>query len=134
MGDDRTGTAGTADEVVAAEVAFDLIATSGREDLPVVDRIGLLRAALLSPPLARIPERSVTQEIHDARLTAGWVRAAIELYDRAIARGQTEATLARGARRMLSPVECLVLAWRRGGHVEYERVRQAQRARGVIVW
>jgi hypothetical protein len=78
--------------------APDLVATSGREDLPIVDRVGLLRAALLQRPLIGLPVCSVTQEIHDLKLTVGWVRGVVELYDNAVARGETEARLARGAR------------------------------------
>lgn len=114
--------------------APDLISTSGRESLPLADRIGLLRAAMLHPPFTGIPVRSVTQEIHDLKLTVGWIRGAIDLYDTAIARGETEARLARGADRVVSPVECLVLAWKRGGHREFQRVRTAQIERHVRLW
>lgn len=114
--------------------APDLIATSGREGMPLADRIGLLRAALLHPPFTGIPVRSVTQEIHDLKLTVGWIRGAIDLYDAAIARGTPEDRLARGADRVISPVECLVLAWKRGGHGEYQRVWRAQQERGARLW
>jgi hypothetical protein len=143
----------------------DLVATSGREDLPVADRVGLLRAALLYAPLSDIPARSVTREIHDLKLralgmitgpirgaspsrlhpknsqlinsralTVGWIRGAIKLYDDAVARGETEARLSRGAHLIFSPVECLVLAWKRNGHCEFRRVRAAQRERCVRLW
>ena len=112
----------------------DLIAVSGRSDLPTADRVGLLRAALLHRPLVGIPVRSVTQEIHDLKLTVGWIRSAVELYDAAVARGETEARLSRGADLVLSPVECLVLAWKRGGHREFRRVRSAQHERGIRLW
>lgn len=113
---------------------IDLINSSGRESEPISDRVGLLRAALLYPPFTGVPVCSVTQEIHDVKLTIGWIRGAIELYDAAIARGQTEAKLSRGADLIFSPVECLVLAWKRGGHAEYQRVRHAQIDRGVTLW
>lgn len=83
-------------------IAPDLVA--GREDLAVADRVGLLRAALLQQPLIGIPVRAVTREIHDLKLTTGWVRGAIDLYDGTVARGQTEAQLAPGADRIFSPV------------------------------
>jgi hypothetical protein len=114
--------------------AIDLVAVSGREGLSVADRVGLLRAALLHSPLTGIPVRSVTREIHDLKLTVGWVRGAIDLYDTAVTRGQTAAQLAPGTDRIFSPVECLLLAWRRGGHREFQRVRAAQRERGVTLW
>ena len=112
----------------------NLISTSGRETDPIVDRVGLLRAALLYPPFTGIPVRSVTQAIHDLKLTVGWIRGAIELYDEAVARGVPEARLARGADRVFSPVECLVLAWKRGGHAEFQRVRKDQRSQNITLW
>ncbi len=105
----------------------DLINVSSNEHLSVADRINLMRGALLFPPFTLIPERSVTQSIHDLKLTVGRIRNTIALYDRAIERGTSEETLAKGANRMLSDTECLILAWRRGGHLEYERVRRLQR-------
>lgn len=112
----------------------DLVSASGREDLPVSDRVDLLRASLLHPPLTGIPTRSVTQEIHDLKLTVGWVRGAIGLYEAAVARGESDSGLGLGAHLILSPVECLILAWKRGGHQEFEAVRISQRERGVRLW
>lgn len=112
----------------------NLISTSGRESEPIADRVGLLRAALLYPPFTGIPVRSVTQAIHDLKLTVGWIRGALELYDTAIARGVPEERLSRGADRVLSPVECLVLAWKRGGHVEFQHVREEQRRQSITLW
>ncbi len=113
----------------------DLVSVSGREDLPVGDRVGLLRAALLSPPLNGLPTCSVTQEIHDLKLTVGWTRGAIGLYDAAVARGENGDRLQRGSHLILSPVECLILAWKRGGHREFERIRSAQRGCGSpLMW
>jgi hypothetical protein len=89
---------------------IDLLSVSGRESISIADRVGLLRAALLYPPFTGVPVRSVTQEIHDVKLTLGWVRGAVALYDAAVARGETAARLARGADLIFSPVECLVLA------------------------
>jgi len=107
---------------------IDLITTSGRETLTVKDRVGLLRAALFYPPFNGITQdtRAATQAIHDLKLTIGWMRGTIDLYDRAVERGQTEEALAKGADKMLSRVECVILAWKRGGHPEYKRVRRAQ--------
>lgn len=114
--------------------APDLVSTSGRESIGVADRVGLLRAALLQSPLTGVPAGSVTQEIHDLKLTVGWVRGTVEMYESARAHGETDERLSAGARLVLSPVECLVLAWRRGGHPEFQRVRRAQQERGVHPW
>lgn len=107
----------------------DLIRTSGRENLSVADRIGLMRHDLLIPPFTGIDggTRAVNQAVHDLKLTVGAIRGTIQLYEQAIARGETEERLARGADRMLSDIECQILAWRRGGHREWQRVRKAQR-------
>lgn len=107
----------------------DFITTSGRENLRVSDRIGLMHQDLLLVPLNGITSntRAVSQAIHDLKLTVGRIRSTIELYDRAIERGVPEALLARGADHVLSDTECLILAWRRGGHQEYLRVRREQR-------
>lgn len=107
----------------------DLISTSGRETMPLADRIALLQAELLHPPFTGLSPGvgpTPTQNIHDLKLTIGWIRDTIELYKRAIARRQSDETLAQGAIRFISPIECLVLAWRRGGHPEYQRVRRLQ--------
>jgi len=112
-----------------ARSTVHLVTASGREDLSVSDRIGLLRAALLHTPFNGITDTTVaaTQSIHDLKLTICDIRGTIDLCERAYARGETDATLARGARLVLSPIECLVLAWKRGGHLEYQRIRTAQR-------
>lgn len=109
----------------------DLVSASGREDMSVGDRIGLMRADLMQPPFAGVTEATIaaTQAIHDVKLTICRIRGTIDLYDAAIARGTTEARLERGANLMLSPVECLILAWKRGGHREYVRIRAEQRRR-----
>lgn len=109
----------------------DLVMTSGREDLSIKERIGLMRATLFFPPFNGITKDTpaATQAIHDLKLMIGRIRNTIELYDRAVARGETEERLAKGADRMLSDTECLILAWKRGGHLEYERVRRAQMER-----
>jgi hypothetical protein len=107
----------------------NLVNVSCREDMSVSDRIDLMRAELMQPPFAGVTEATIaaTQAIHDVKLTICRIRGTIALYDAAVARGETEERLARGANLMLSPVECLILAWKRGGHREYLRVRGAQR-------
>lgn len=109
----------------------DLISTSGRETMSVSGRIGLLQAELLFAPFTGVgPETPArTQPIHDLKLTIGWIRNTIELHARAVARGQNDETLAKGANTMLSWLECLVLAWKRGGHEEWKRVRREQEVR-----
>lgn len=97
---------------------------SGREDLPVSERIGLLRADLMAEPFLGISEASIasSQTIHDLKLTRHWIMGKFELYEAAVARGQTDETLAKGANWFLTNVECYVLAWRRGGHLEFQKV------------
>lgn len=109
---------------------IDLVNVSGREDLSVGDRIALLRADLMNDPFRGISEVTIasSRTIHDLKVTVGLVRSTLEMCDRAYARGETDLTLAKGAYLVLSPVECAVLAWRRGGHHEYQRVIAAQRA------
>lgn len=107
----------------------DFVNVSGREDMSVSDRIGLMRAELMFPPFGGVTEASIaaTQAIHDVKLTICRIRGTIDLYDAAIARGTTKARLEHGADLMMSPTECLILAWKRGGHLEYQRIRAAQR-------
>lgn len=110
----------------------DLFSWSGREGSSVADRIGMLRADLMYAPFNGITDttRAATQAIHDIKLTVGAVRSVIELYDAALVRGVTEDKLAKGADGILSDIECWILAWRRGGHPEYEKVRRFQWKRG----
>ena len=108
----------------------NLITASGRETMSLIDRIDLLRADLMAPPFLGIEPnvgRTPNQNVHDLKLTIGWIRNVIALYEQAIARGQTNESLERGSNRMVSPIECLVLAWRRGGHSEYQRVHRLQK-------
>jgi hypothetical protein len=109
----------------------DLIERSGREGLSLTDRAGLLRHDLLIRPFNGITDATsaVTQVIHDLKLTVGAIRNTIALYEQAIERGQTDETLKKGARSFFSPIECQILAWRRGGHREWLRVRAEQRKR-----
>jgi hypothetical protein len=102
---------------------------SGREDLPVADRIGLMRADLFTRPFIGVSPhvgRTECDTIHDLKLTIGRIRGTIEMFERAKARGVADADLERGANKVLSPIECLILAWRRGGYPEYKRVRALQ--------
>lgn len=108
---------------------IDLVNISGRESLSPKDRIDLMRADLMAPPFFGIMEstRASSQTIHDLKLTTGAIRGTIELYEQAISRGQTDETLAKGADQFFSDIECQILAWRRGGHREYQRIRKQQR-------
>jgi hypothetical protein len=112
-------------------VTPDLIAESGRESMPVSGRVGLLEAELMFSPFNGVSDatRSVSQAIHDLKLTVGWIRNTIALVAQAKSRGQTDETLAKGANHFLSWIECLVLAWKRGGHQEWQRVHREQYAR-----
>lgn len=109
--------------------SIDLVNASGRESMPVSDRVDLMRAELMQPPFAGVTEATIaaTQAVHDVKLTICRIRGTIELYDAAVARGETEARLSRGADLILSPTECLILAWKRGGHREYQRIHAEQR-------
>lgn len=111
----------------------DLVERSGREGLSLTDRAGLLRADLLGKPFTGIDDgtRAVSQAIHDLKLTVGAIRSTITLYEQALKRGQTDETLKKGARSFFSPIECQILAWRRGGHREWLRVRAEQRRLGL---
>lgn len=106
----------------------DLITTSGRENLAIADRIGFLESDLMKPPFLGIGEdtRAVSMSIHDLKITICIIRGTIDLYRQAKARGTEDAVLERGAKLVVSPVECQVLAWRRGGHLEWKRVRKLQ--------
>lgn len=109
---------------------MDLITLSGRESNTVAERIDMLRTDLMYEPFLGISSetRASSQTIHDLKLTIGRIRNTIALYEQAKKRGTSDELLEKGANRMMSDTECLVLAWRRGGHKEYERVRREQRA------
>lgn len=111
-----------------------LVNVSGREDLSVSDRIGLLRAALWHSPFNGITESTVaaTQSIHDLKLTICDIRGILELCERAYARGETDVTLARGAHLVLSPIECLVLGRRPARHHAQERWSRRHRICAVV--
>jgi len=104
----------------------DLIQISGRESMLPSERAALLAADIMQPPFTHVPHQlygyTVTQSIHYLKLTIGWIRNTLALYERAVSRGQTDETLAKGADRVFSAMECYVLAWRRGGHAEFARV------------
>jgi len=106
----------------------DLYTRSGRESLSPGDRIELLRADIMQEPFLGISSetRATSQTIHDLKLTIEAVRGTIKLYEEALARGQTKETLAKGANKVMSNIECVILAWRRGGHREYQRIRKLQ--------
>lgn len=109
----------------------DLVLVSGRETMELAARIDLLEAELMREPFLGISEatRATSQTIHDLKITVGAVRGAVQLYRDAIARGRTDAELVGGARSIVAPYECWVLAWRRGGHDEWKRVRRLQHER-----
>lgn len=107
---------------------IDLVNISGRENLEPGVRVALMTTDLWTEPFIGISEASIasSQTIHDLKITVGIIRSVIKLYHDAIARGQTDETLAKGADVFFSEPECLILAWRRGGHREYQRVRALQ--------
>jgi hypothetical protein len=127
----------------------DLVSTSGRESMSVKDRIDLLRHDLvqlqhavagielglgkLAPSVrSRKVQGPTGATIHDYNCLIGWVRGTILLFDRAIERGTPIAKLQKGADRMCSDAECLILAFRRGGQPEYRKTRIAQIARDKL--
>jgi hypothetical protein len=64
--------------------------------------------------------------IHDFNCLIGWLRTTVNMFDRAVKKGTSLDALQRGADRMCSDAECRVLAFRRGGHMEYKRIQKAQ--------
>ena len=107
----------------------DYITVSGREDLSLSDRIDLLEANLMRPPFFGTDSLTpaVNRTIHDLKITIGYVRDVIDLYRAARKRGKTDEQLSAGAVRFIAPAECWVLAWFRGGHAEWKRIRDLQR-------
>src|SRR5262249_36563298 len=104
------------------------ITESGRETMLLSERIDLLRSDLMAEPFLGMENaRALSQEIHDLKFTIAWVRGVIDLYDRRRSEGIAEERLQAGAYQVVSPAECWVLAWRRGGHREWKRVVQRQR-------
>lgn len=112
----------------------DYVQTSGREQLPLCDRIQLLENALLQEPFIGIDSstRAITQAIHDLKITVAVIRSVVETYRAAVRRGMTDEELQRGARSMVAPYECWVLAWKRGGHQEWQRTRREQHRRRCL--
>jgi hypothetical protein len=139
----------------------DLITTSGRERMPLAERVGLLEAdavylASIRPqPIRGRISLANGRTVHDINVTIGFARAIgfryRQLADHARARAAVLEALEAAAKRLsaahsvhhqtapaakalldladaCSQVECDVLAWRRGGFEEYQRVRAAQRA------
>lgn len=93
----------------------DLVTTSGREDMTMGDRMGLLawnRVWLEVQPGngAVVHDRAQLLEI-------------MTLLDHCHTKSSLQYVLARE----ISSVECLVMAWRRGGHTEYRRILTMQR-------
>lgn len=107
----------------------DLITESGRESMTLQDRMDLLESDLMREPFLGITQetRASSQTIHDLKVTIGYVRGTVDLYRQAKRRGTADELLQRGARSMVSPAECWILAWRRGGHAEWKRVVKLQR-------
>jgi hypothetical protein len=125
----------------------DLITTSGRESMTVTERIELLRngdmnwllfsvgkletlvAGTTGQKRYRLVQGPTGAAIHDYNQLVGWTRNTITLYDRAIERGTPVEQLQRGANKMLSDLECRIMAFRRGGHEEYKVIQKAQQHR-----
>lgn len=101
----------------------NLITESGREHLSLADRAGLLEADVLD--LQRNAPKYDHQKavadwaqyghpVHAFNVLIGNVRQCAELARRPEVRPDTL--------RLISTIECLVLAWRRGGVAEHDRV------------
>lgn len=99
---------------------------SGRESMALADRVALLEADLMAEPFLGITDatRATSQTIHDLKLTIGYIRNTVALYKKRKSQGVPDAELEKGAYVFITPMECMVLAWRRGGHQEWQRIRK----------
>ena len=122
----------------------NLITSSGREELSLADRIGLLRADMewlrrYCPTFESREDRRQTyrdfifgpsgQTIHDVNCTLGYASMLVGIHERAVAQNITNHLPVRDGACSLSELECQILAWRRGGLREYKNVREQQRGR-----
>lgn len=125
---ERCGTTGVAVDQVY--LAPDLVGESGRETLPMSERADLLAAeveqlASAGPRWHPGISRGAGMDVHDWNSFIGQIRDVITCARRG---HSTEAN--RG--RWCSEVECLVLAWRRAGLIEWKVVRDLHRKAGKV--
>lgn len=120
----------------------DLVRVSGRENLEPADRIGLLEADatwLMGAMPKHEPggdygvfDRANGSTVHAHNSTIGAIRSAAARWSRVSALPNYTPTAGRiWADAALSQIECDVLALRRGGIVEFNRVRRERWAREV---
>ena len=99
----------------------DLISTSGRETLPLEERLILIYNDVLWLQC----QQRTGAEVHDANVLIGWCQATAKR-----AASESPSLLkAMTTMKALPIVECRLLAWRRGGHQEEQRVCREQTAR-----
>ncbi len=106
----------------------DMISVSGREDLPLGDRIGLLEQDILlfQMQVAKF-KAGDGYSIHAVNSLVGLARGEVALYYRdSEFRERLYTNLPRVAAR-LAGLECLMMAWKRGALAEYQLVDLAQR-------
>lgn len=108
----------------------DLIYESGREHLPLEDRVGLLRQddlllqanrPIYDPDADKKVEyaQSTGHQAHQFNQLRGMINGVIRDCD---AKGDANTW----GRSWLSKCECRILAWRRGGVTEYNRISRLQ--------
>jgi hypothetical protein len=99
----------------------DMISVSGREDLPLDDRIGLLEQDILlfQMQVAKF-KTGEGSSIHAINSLIGAASGTITLYNR-------DGKLSVFSMGYLPKLECLMMAWKRGALSEYQRVDLAQR-------
>lgn len=108
---------------------FDGVLRSGREDLPLSERIGLLRvdSAWLGGMEPSGPGfRGGGDFVHDLRCLYAYINDLVYTCERKPTWG--EGCFDDGTPRVdfVSRLECRALAWRRGGHQEERRVWRLQ--------
>ncbi len=117
--------------MAATPVEADLVLSSGREEMSIKDRAGLLRVDMdwlrgQKPPMPREASKRRAffnvngASIHDANCLIGYADSVVHLLGRG-----SKISLDRLG---LSELECQMMAWRRGGHAEYKRTRARQKA------
>jgi hypothetical protein len=116
----------------------DLVRVSGRESLEPADRVGLLEADLMwlvstMPKYEQgtdygVFDRAHSSTVHALNQTVGAIREVSSRWQRfAALPGRTPENARAWADAAISPVECDVLALRRGGASEFHRIRWARR-------
>jgi len=110
---------------------LDLVLCSGRESLPLTERVGLLRAdsAWLQGMDPSGPSRRGQGDfIHDLVQLYALINDTVFFFEKS-AKHDDDRTRIEGSVHLafISRLECRVLAWRRGGHQEERRIARLQR-------